>query len=477
MAINNVINTAEEKNFTFLSNQSSILHTTDTNNITVNGVNVIVDKPKRGDIMCVRKDNGQVVWIDGLSINPAQLSSEFDTVGICLNVDGNKAMVRYKKEKECRWAAADRWEITYTRTDLYGNFSTYWEIAQESCDTKYFSFSNSVNTCTYDFCTEFNNIFVNTTYNLYCDILEHDSEKEFVWRGGQSDPELDDQTRNRLVITKPFRYSDNAWYTLFLGLSSDDTNYPVPLNRSLCPNINYANTFYLNNGFGVSGVGCCKYRYYNLINGNIEGVSVLPPQPDNIMSYVHKFSNSGKEYTIPVNTTYFNSPDTTCKILRDNFATYDEYFDSMMVKYPCGKGGAIAQFPSGKENTYKLAPCKISYKITSGDNILYPAANYAASINVNAPGLVKGNWWLPSVSEMVQIMKDLNPDDIIYKVLDKLSVYNSTEWSKLEISSSKWTSTKSGSEDAYVYDGYFGNLVHYPLYGKYYAMAITIYEF
>ena len=118
MAINNVINTTEEKNFTFLSNQSSILHTTDTNNITVNGVNVIVDKPKRGDIMCVRKDNGQVVWIDGLSINPAQLSSEFDTVGICLNVDGNKAMVRYKTEKECRWAAADRWQITFQKRKI-----------------------------------------------------------------------------------------------------------------------------------------------------------------------------------------------------------------------------------------------------------------------------------------------------------------------------------------------------------------------
>ena len=168
MAINNVINTTEEKNFTFLSNQSSILHTTDTNNITVNGVNVIVDKPKRGDIMCVRKNDGQVVWIDGLSINPAQLSSEFDTVGICLNVDGNKAMVRYKTEKECRWAAADRWEITYNRNALYGNFSTYWTIGQESCDRKDFNFrdqDHTISTNTYVFETSFNNLVGNTTYN------------------------------------------------------------------------------------------------------------------------------------------------------------------------------------------------------------------------------------------------------------------------------------------------------------------------
>ena len=471
MAINNVINTTEEKNFTFLSNQSSILHTTDTNNITVNGVNVIVDKPKRGDIMCVRKDNGQVVWIDGLSINPAQLSSEFDTVGICLNVDGNKAMVRYKTEKECRWAAADRWEITYTRTALYGNFSTYWKIRQESSEIKTFNVgSNGSDTYTYTFMNRFNEVCNTSDFKLYCDILKTDSENF-------SANVADSLTENRLVITKPFRDNDNAWYNFFLiSKSTEAINGPVSHVRSLCPNINYAGTSYLNNGFDVNMAGCCSYRYYNYINGNIDGVSV-PPPPDDIMSYVYKYSNSGREYALPVNTTYFNRPDNTCKILKDNFSTYDEYFDSMMVKHPCGKGGAITEFSSGKENTYKLAPCKISRKIDSdSENILYPAANYAASINVNTSGLVKGNWWLPSVSEMVQIMKDLNPDDIIYKVLGKLSVYNSTEWSKLDVSSSKWTSTKASASQIYYYDG-LGTLQPFPVYNKLLAMAITIYEF
>ena len=79
MAINRVNTQEEEQQFKFLSNQSSILRTVDTNNITVNGVNVIVDKPKRGDIMCIDFDPEvrlvkKVVWIDGLSINLKQLS-------------------------------------------------------------------------------------------------------------------------------------------------------------------------------------------------------------------------------------------------------------------------------------------------------------------------------------------------------------------------------------------------------------------
>lgn len=110
MAISKVNLTAEEKNFTFGKNQSSILHTNNTNNITVNGINVIVQKPKKGDVMCVTRytnesgsllpgDEQKVVWIDGLSINPAQLSPEFDTVGICVAVNGNKAMVKYKTDE------------------------------------------------------------------------------------------------------------------------------------------------------------------------------------------------------------------------------------------------------------------------------------------------------------------------------------------------------------------------------------------
>ena len=69
--------------------------------------------------MCItkyRKENGdlleadkqKVIWIDGLSINPKQLSQEFEPVGICLVVKGNKALVRYKEERSFRWSVSER---------------------------------------------------------------------------------------------------------------------------------------------------------------------------------------------------------------------------------------------------------------------------------------------------------------------------------------------------------------------------------
>ena len=121
MSINRINTTVEEQNFKFLPNQSSILHTVDTNKITVNGVNVIVDKPKRGDVMCITHykeggvlldaDKQKVVWIDGLSINPKQLSQEYEPVGICLVVKGNKAIVRYREERSLRWSNAKRLKL------------------------------------------------------------------------------------------------------------------------------------------------------------------------------------------------------------------------------------------------------------------------------------------------------------------------------------------------------------------------------
>ena len=112
MAIN-ITNTTGGEQFNFPANQSSILRSTDTNKIKVNGVNVIVSKPKKGDIICVK--DGKVIWIDGLSINPKQLSQEIEPVGICVAINGNKAMVKYRKEEYARFADSERWELPYDR--------------------------------------------------------------------------------------------------------------------------------------------------------------------------------------------------------------------------------------------------------------------------------------------------------------------------------------------------------------------------
>ena len=74
--------------------------------------------------MCVK--NGQVIWIDGLSINPDYLSEEYEPVGICLVVKGNKALVKYKGTESHVWAARNNLmelpESSYMNNSVETNF-------------------------------------------------------------------------------------------------------------------------------------------------------------------------------------------------------------------------------------------------------------------------------------------------------------------------------------------------------------------
>ena len=156
-----------------------------------------------------------------------------------------------------------------------------------------------------------------------------------------------------------------------------------------------------------------------------------------------------------------------------------------MPKLPCGKGGVITEFPSGKENTYKLADCTFLDNATGKQEILYPAANWAASIDINAPKLGKGNWWLPSAAEMVEIMHDITYDtsfwetksDIVNSVLAKLTSISNSSWSMLSASSYRWTSSRCSQYGAYYYFGNYGVLSSYDFYSGGTVAPITLYEF
>lgn len=378
MAINKVNNETEEKNFKFLQNQSTIIRTVFTNKIIFNGVNVIVEKPKVGDVMCVTRykdtsdtllgaDKQKIIWIDGLSIVPNQLSSEFEPIGICVAINGNKAIVKHKSKHTGDGGAQMRFSTHANETDVHFDASD----VEPQC--------------------YLNNGFHNNQY------YQHD----------------------------PYEPTIHA--------------------------------------------GCCRAQFYVQTQVNS---SPITSQMTDI------FKVPGRSF--PVSKTDFINNDY-CKILRDNFDTYDEYFDSRMVKIPCGKG-TVGKFPSGKYMTYKLAKDE-----------LFQAPKWAASKSVNAPNLGIGNWWIPSVGEMAQIMHDItfgtsywdnenidNNTDIVNRVLFKLQSFDSNNWYMISANENKWTSSIYSNDGVYIYDLNRGTFNANWSAGKgtyYEAMAITIYEF
>ena len=459
MSINRV-NTGGE-NFKFLANQSSILHTVDINKITVNGVNVIVDKPKRGDIMCITKDQ-KVIWIDGLSINPKQLSQEFEPVGICLVVKGNKAIVRYKEERSFRWAASERWELPNSSIMNDGAEHTL-KITLNGVENPTSLVLTTVDTTSRKaFVDKLNTWFKDNDTDYSAELVELDTDLPAV---DTTDDKDGNSYRNRVIVNA--RFTGDSWKTINIeGIGAG--------TRAIAKYIKAVHWCYRNNRFTANYPICCKAKTY-------DSIQISQKAPTSAMTSINKVPGGVWEGQCPVRLVDFVN-DTNCKLLRDTFASYDEYFDSMMTKLPCGAGGAIAEFPSGKENTYKLSDCTFLDNAKGKQEVLYPAANWAASIDLNAAKLGKGNWWLPSVAEMTQIMTDITYNtsfwetkpDIINSVLKKLT---SSGWSELSTSTFRWTSSKYGPNIPYYYSGNVGLLGSHSFYIVYTVSPITIYEF
>ena len=114
--------------------------------------------------MCVK--NGKVVWIDGLSINQDQLSSDIEKVGICLNVDGNKAMVKYKYGNIFKWAAANSYVLSNDITNLFDGVQHTLTVTLNGTGYDFQFTTNSYQ----DFTTKLNN-FLKENNNAYSSIL------------------------------------------------------------------------------------------------------------------------------------------------------------------------------------------------------------------------------------------------------------------------------------------------------------------
>ena len=279
--------------------------------------------------------------------------------------------------------------------------------------------------------------------------------------------------RNRVIVNA--RFTTTAWNPINIIEIGTGT-------RAIGKHIKEVNWYYLNNGFTVNYIGgCCRAKYYDYIQENQKA----PTKPMTSINSAPDPSAPWPLNAMPAKKTDFDA-DSNCQLLRDNFANYDEYLESWMVKRPCGAGGTITEFPCGKENTYKLADCTFLDNTFNGQRSpLYPAAHWAASISFLAPKLGRGNWWLPSSAEITEIMRDItygtsfweaNPD-IINRVLAKLTSISNSGWSMLSASTHRWTSSKCDSTGAYYCSGFHGPLSNNSFFHELAVAPITLYEF
>ena len=302
MAINVVNTSGGGANLNFLTNQSSIVRTADMNSITVNGVNVIVDKPKVGDIMCVTRytdesgtllpaDSQKVIWIDGLSINPAQLSQKLEPVGICLVVKGNKAMVRYREEKSFRWSAGERWELPNSSIMNDGAEHTLKITLDRVENPTSLVLTSADTTSRKAFVDKLNAWFLANDKNYSAELVELNTDLPAV---DTTDDKDGDSYRNRVIVNA--RFTKNVWNTINIeGIGAG--------TRAIGKHIKAVDYYYINSGFKQElnklNMGCCRAKYY-------DDCSIYGNNPSEVMTSINSDS--------PIRLSAFAS-NTNCQIL------------------------------------------------------------------------------------------------------------------------------------------------------------------
>lgn len=134
---------------------------------------------------------------------------------------------------------------------------------------------------------------------------------------------------------------------------------------------------------------------------------------------------------------------------------------------PAMKGAASDRYGTGKENTYKLA-----YQTDGQGRIIYPAFNYCATVGyAGVPGIEAGDWWLPSLHELHDLVRNLTYEykyensttttpsranaDPVNRALYKIG------GSSIDNAAYAWASIRCGSTNAWNYDGHYGYADYY----------------
>lgn len=463
MTFNKVTTQAEAAKFSFLKDQSTVLHTTDTNDVNINGVNVITQTPTCGDVLCITRkmDNGallgpdkqDIIWVKGLTINYAEFPDDiYEPVGIVYKVRGRTAYVRYRTEVSRFYSDCDRFDITGSA--MTDGTAHAVDIVAKYGDNELIKITNasfttsSVKEFAAWLASQFAAVSGNTEVSAeYVGPNDYDG----------TDYEGDD---GRCVVNIKF-HTNWVWGSVAIYNTGTTTSL-LSASRSIARDIPSNASNVRKSGKNIHWGGCNYNKFLDWASTN--GFT-----PTAEITNVRTFNDN------PVKRTDFEN-NTFCALLRNTYGTYENYIkEAEMLKWPIGpRTDSSMGIYADKGSEYTETLSKATYKDPANgrkDTPLYGPAHYCFSeIGANHSMLVPGKWHLPSSAEMFELMQDItygtsawnsNPD-IINQVLYKLNnnTYDASKgfrFSLLSASTDRWASTRYDQTSAYYYSGY-GNI-------------------
>ena len=136
--------------------------------------------------------------------------------------------------------------------------------------------------------------------------------------------------------------------------------------------------------------------------------------------------------------------------LRENFPTYQDYLDACMVRTK-EVGVGIMRF-DGKTVSDKLLNKKLL--VRGVETSAYPAAVWANEFDSGVEGYGSGTFHLAGMSELSTLMRDLTNGTSFPMDAVNVSLGKRTGWSRISVTSHRWSCCRSSGSYAWHYDIY-----------------------
>lgn len=407
------------------------------------GVNVLVGKPAAaiGDLAVFDPTDGKIKFVKSATILKSQLPPHLTPLAVVYARQGERLLVvslenaKFKGSTGVRWAYS--YEVALSGFDLAAGGTAVIKFGAGGYALD-LTITYAAGAALADIAGQINaNTTVKNTYG---------------WTAAV------DETNSRIIAAA------NTWSPSYAAIEAvsgceitrtpENVNYQTTLTGVL---IEVAGeSVRRKNGVNVSWAGCNPEKFLQYYS--ISGAKTTGNKPGSA-SVIRESS-----FTEEVNPALVAA-----------YPTYRDYLlGEHMLQYPSAYGAVLRD---GKTNTAKIGGLR--FVDIHGESVArYPAAaaalDYGVAVEGAVTGLEPGAWWLPSVDEIVLLMRDRvltsadrerDPVNRTLSRLGKATCYGAGYY--------PWTSCEYSSNNAFVYSGGAGYVGTSFKYGMYSARPVS----
>lgn len=431
--------------------KSAVSYIAQNRALIYDGVNVVVGgaSAEVGDLAVYDKTDNSTKFIKGATLVKDQMPASLTPLAVVYAVRGDQIHVvsldnaTYNGSAVIRWAAP--YEVALSGFDLAVGGTFVLTLGSGSAAAE-----------------------VSVTYPAGATLTDVASAINATLKGGTPDYSLVsyggwtasiDEANSRIILSS--NTSSPAYATIEVVSGCEITRTPENKNyqTTLTGVLIEGTTEYVRrkNGVSTSWAGCNaeKFLQYYSVNGS-EKTGQKPGSSEVIRESVF---------------TEADNPELVAA-----YPTYKDYLLSEhMLEYPSAYGAVLRD---GKENTAKIGGLR--FVNIHGETVAcYPPAaaalEYGVVVEGATTGLEAGAWWLPSIDEIVLLMRDRvlasadresDPVNLTLARLGKSTCYGSGFY--------PWTSCECNSSYAFIYYGYAGIVYNNGKYGTYSVRPVSI---